>query len=126
MDTPPPPLPQVARTSERAREVLLVSYTIDENHAPEYTETYDIAIGGLAMMTNAALAPNRAIVIDLELRGDPRPKLRLNANVRWSTLDPLIGKYRTGVSFIDQPDDFERELVHYIDTLHNLRDLGAI
>ena len=62
-----PQLPSTAqrRDTERAREVLLVSYTIAADIAPEYTETYDIAIGGLAMLTNAALTPNVAITIDL-------------------------------------------------------------
>jgi hypothetical protein len=126
MDNPPVPLHGNARASVRAHETLLVSYTFDGDVASEYTETYDIAIGGLAMLTNAALKPNLAIMIDLELRGDPRPKLRLNANVRWSTYDPLIEKYRTGVSFTDRPADFERELLRYIDTLNNLRDAGIL
>ncbi len=126
MDNRSVPLVGKARTSERSREVLLVSYTFDSELASEYTETYDIATGGLAMLTNAALKPNLKIMIDLELRGDPRPKLRLNGDVRWSTYDPLLEKYRTGVSFTDRPADFERELLRYIDTLNNLRDLGAL
>lgn len=118
--------PGSARDPERAKETLLVSYTVDAEQAPEYTETYDIAIGGLAMLTNAALTPNAKITIDLELRGNTRPNLRLNANVRWSTYDPLLQKFRTGVSFVDRPADFEKELEGYIDTLHHLRDLGAL
>jgi c-di-GMP-binding flagellar brake protein YcgR len=122
-----PQLPSTAqrRDTERAREVLLVSYTIAADIAPEYTETYDIAIGGLAMLTNAALTPNVAITIDLELRGDTRPKLRLNGSVRWSTYDPLLEKYRTGVSFSDASAEFERELLRYIDALESIRQLGV-
>ena len=119
-----PPTQGIARASRREREILLVSYTIDPDLAPEYTETYDIAAGGLAMLTNAALTPNRELVIDLELRGDTRPKLRLNAHVRWSSYDPLLQKYRTGVAFTDRPADFEQELLVYIDSLHTLRDFG--
>ncbi len=121
-----PPTQGIMRASRREREILLVSYTIDADLAPEFTETYDIAVGGLAMLTNAALSPNRALVIDLELRGDTRPKLRLNAHVRWSSYDPLLKKYRTGVAFTDRPADFEQDLLRYIDTLHMLRDLGAL
>ena len=122
-----PQLPSTAqrRDTERAREVLLVSYTIAADIAPEYTETYDIAIGGLAMLTNAALTPNVAITIDLALRGDTRPKLRLNGSVRWSTYDPLLEKYRTGVSFSDASAEFERELLRYIDALESIRQLGV-
>lgn len=126
MNTPQLPSLGKARAGERAREMLLVSYTIDPDHAPEFTETYDIAIGGLAMLTNAGLTPNSLITIELELRGESRPNLRLNANVRWSAYDPLLEKYRTGVSFSDRPAEFEEELLGYIDTLHNLRDIGAL
>lgn len=116
--------PEFRRASERSRETLLVSYTIAADVPSEYTETYDIATGGLAMLTNAALNADLEISIELELRNDTRPKLRLNGNVRWSTYDPLLQKYRTGVSFTDRGATFERELLRYIDTLHDLRDLG--
>jgi c-di-GMP-binding flagellar brake protein YcgR len=113
-----------ARANERSCEILLVSYTISPDLPPEYTETYDIAVGGLAMLTNAALSPDLELVIELELRDDARPKLRLNGNVRWSTYDPLLQKYRTGVSFVSQTPEFERELLRYIDTLHAIRNLS--
>ncbi len=122
--TPLPPLSD-ARASERSRETLLVSYTIAADIAPEYTETYDIAVGGLAMLTNAALHPDSEIIIELELRDDTRPKLRLHANVRWSTYDPLLGKHRTGVSFRDRDGALERDLLRYIDTLHEIRALRS-
>ena len=131
MEKPPLPSPGEARApgdaraSERSRETLLVSYTIAADIAAEYTETYDIATGGLAMFTNTALNPDLEIVIELELRDDARPKLRLNGNVRWSTYDPLLGKYRTGVSFTGRSSERERELLHYIDMLHEIRDLRA-
>jgi c-di-GMP-binding flagellar brake protein YcgR len=112
------------RSSERSREALLVSYTLDPAVPAEYTETYDIAVGGLAMLTNAPLAPDLAIVIQLELRDDTRPRLSLDANVRWSAYDPLLDKYRTGVSFTNTSPEFELELLRYIDTLQTIRDLG--
>lgn len=124
MEQTPPATAVEARANERSREILLVSYTISPDVPPEYTETYDIAIGGLAMLTNAALSTDLEIVIELELRDDTRPKLSLNGNVRWSTYDPLLQKYRTGVSFISQTPEFERELLRYIDTLHFIRDLS--
>ncbi len=123
MEQTPPATVVNARANERSREILLVSYTISPDLPSEYTETYDIAIGGLAMLTNAALSTDLEIVIELELRDDARPKLRLNGNVRWSTYDPLLQKYRTGVSFVAQPPEFERELLRYIDTLHFIRNL---
>jgi hypothetical protein len=115
-----------ARASPRSRETLLVSYTTSPERAQEFTETYDIAVGGLAMLTNASLDPDAEIRVELELRGGARPKLTLAAHVRWSTYDPLIQKYRTGVSFIGPTPEFERELLHYIDTMHQLRALGAL
>lgn len=78
----------------------------------------------MAMLTNAALEPDLQIAIELELRGDPRPRLRLAGNVRWSNYDPLLQKYRTGVAFTDRSAEFERDLLRYIDTLHEIRALG--
>jgi|SRR5450631_4103519 hypothetical protein len=109
------------RASERSHEKLLVSYSISADLPPEFTETYDIATGGLAMLTNAELSLDLEILIQLELRGDPGPKLRLRGNVRWSTYDPLLQKYRTGIAFAGPSSEFERELLRYIDTLHDLR-----
>jgi c-di-GMP-binding flagellar brake protein YcgR len=114
-----------ARATRRSQETLLVSYTISTDLPPEYTETYDIAVGGLAMLTNVALNRDLAIIVELELRNDTRPKLRLDANVRWSTYDPLLQKYRTGVSFTERTPEFEGELLRYIDMLHDLRNLGT-
>jgi c-di-GMP-binding flagellar brake protein YcgR len=109
----------------RSRDKLLVSYTIDADAAPEYTETYDIAIGGLAMFTNAPLQADLLLTIDLELRGEAVPKLCLSGSVRWSTYDPLLGKHRTGVSFTDSSAALQRELLRYIDTLQMLRELDV-
>ncbi len=123
------PLPFSApdgRTEPRIGDALLVSYTIAEDIKPEFTETYDIGTGGLAMLTNAALPAAMPLMIDLELRGDARPKLRLNANVRWSSHDEYLEKYRTGVEFVDLDEHQERELLRYIDTIHHLRDLGVL
>jgi c-di-GMP-binding flagellar brake protein YcgR len=125
MDNSPTSKPD-ARMSQRSPETLLVSYTTSADRAPEFTETYDIASGGLAMLTNASLETDAEIVVGLELRGGAHPKLTLTANVRWSTYDPLLQKFRTGVSFISRTPEFERELLHYIDTLHHLRNLGAL
>jgi hypothetical protein len=109
------------RASERSHEKLLVSYTISADLPAEYTETYDIATGGLAMLTNAELTLDQELLVDLELRGDPGPKLRLAGSVRWSTYDPLLQKYRTGIAFSERSADFESDLLRYIDTLHDLR-----
>ncbi|GAC1419898.1 MAG: hypothetical protein NVSMB5_12060 [Candidatus Velthaea sp.] len=115
-----------SRENKRVGDALLVSYSISEDIRPEFTETYDIGTGGLAMLTNAALPLNQDIIIELELRGDVRPKLRVGGRVRWSTFDDLLGKYRTGVEFIRRDEDQERELLHYIDTIHRLRALGVL
>ncbi len=114
------------REFQRVGDTLLVSYTISEDIKPEFTETYDLGLGGLAMLTNAELPRNTRIIVDLELRAEARPKLRLHGSVRWSMHDPLIGKYRTGVEFIERDDTTERELLRYIDTLRHLRDIGVI
>src|SRR5271154_5182312 len=92
------------RNYRRVGDSLLVSYTISEEIPAEYTETYDIGIGGLAMLTNASLPVKQDLVIELELRGDVTPKLRLTGSVRWSRHDTLLGKYRTGVEFIDRSE----------------------
>jgi len=105
--------------------MLLVSYTVAEGLPPEYTETYDIAVGGLAMFTNAALTPDLDIAIELELRGDSRPKLRLSGKVRWSAYDPLLEKYRTGIAFATHSPEFELEILRYIDMLAMIRERGT-
>jgi c-di-GMP-binding flagellar brake protein YcgR len=115
-----------AREHRRVGDALLVSYTISEEIRPEFTETYDIGIGGLAMLTNAQLPPHQDVIVELELRGDDRPKLRITGATRWSTFDPALGKYRTGVAFTNRDPEIERELLRYIDTIHHLRDLGIL
>jgi c-di-GMP-binding flagellar brake protein YcgR len=115
-----------ARIFPRVGDSLLVSYTISEDIRPEYTEAYDIGSGGLAMLTIAELPLHHDVTIELELRGDARPKLRLTGQVRWSHHDVLLGKYRTGIAFLEQTEETERELLRYIDTIHRLRDLGFL
>lgn len=117
---------QEHREFERVGDTLLVSYSISADFAPEFTETYDIALGGLAMITNAELEKDAPITVQLELRGDARPMLRLKGLVRWSHFDPLMQRYRTGVSFVDVDEETLRDLTRYIDTLRLLRDMGVL
>lgn len=114
------------REFERVGDTLLVSYSISDEFAPEFTETYDIALGGMAMITNAELSKDAPITVQLELRGDTRPMIRLTGMVRWSRFDPMLQRYRTGVAFVDVDENTERDLTRYIDTLRLLRDMGVI
>ncbi|HZT11362.1 MAG TPA: PilZ domain-containing protein [Candidatus Baltobacteraceae bacterium] len=114
------------REFERVGDTLLVSYSISDDFAPEFTETYDIALGGMAMITNAELQTDAPIVVQLELRGDSRPVIRLKGTVRWSRFDPMLQRYRTGVAFTDVDDSTRKDLTRYIDTLRLLRDMGVI
>lgn len=114
------------RVHRRVGDVLLVSYTISDDIKPEFTETYDIGIGGLAMLTNTALPMQLPVIVELELRGDDRPKLRIMGQVRWSTYDAILGKCRTGIEFSDRDDETDRKLLRYIDTIHHLRSLGVL
>ena len=114
------------REFERVGDTLLVSYSISDEFAPEFTETYDIALGGMAMITNAELQKDAPISVQLELRGDARPMIRLKGMIRWSTFDPMLQRYRTGVAFIDVDEDTQKDLTRYIDTLRLLRDMGVI
>lgn len=119
------PAPQ-ERKFPRLGDSLLVSYSISDELEPEFTETYDIALGGMAMLSNAELTPNDPISLRLELRGDSQPMLRLRGIVRWSRYDPLLQRYRTGVAFLDIDDAERGHLQRYIDTLHLLRDMGIL
>lgn len=99
VDNPQVPAAEPAREGhnrafERVGDTLLVSYSISEDFSPEFTETYDIAAGGMAILTNAELPSNMQLVVQLELRGDCNPTLRLNAMVRWSRFDNLLRRYR--------------------------------
>ncbi len=114
------------REFDRVGDTLLVSYSISEEFAPEFTETYDIALGGMAMITNAELKKDAPISVQLELRGDTRPMIRLSGMVRWSHFDPLLQRYRTGVGFVDVGEDTQQDLTRYIDTLRLLRDMGVL
>jgi c-di-GMP-binding flagellar brake protein YcgR len=114
------------RQFERVGDTLLVSYSISDDFAPEFTETYDIALGGMAMITNAELQKDAPIVVQLELRGDSRPVIRLKGMVRWSRFDPMLQRYRTGVAFTDVDESTQKDLTRYIDTLRLLRDMGVI
>jgi len=114
------------RRFQRVGDTLLVSYSISDDFAPEFTETYDIAIGGMAMLTNAELVREAPISVQLELRGDAQPILRLQGVVRWSRYDPLLQRHRTGVAFLDVDEGMRSHLQRYIDTLHLLRDMGML
>ncbi len=114
------------REFERLGDTLLVSYSISGDFAPEFTETYDIALGGMAMITNAELQKEAPITVTLELRGDTRPMIRLNGMVRWSHFDPMLQRHRTGVAFVDVDEETQKDLTRYIDTLRLLRDMGVI
>jgi len=114
------------RKHTRVGDSLLVSYSIGDDFAPEFTETYDIALGGMAMLTNAELHKDEPINVQLELRGDAQPILRIRGIIRWSRYDPLMQRYRTGVAFLDVDDITRTTLQRYIDTLHLLRDMGML
>lgn len=114
------------REFERVGDTLLVSYSISEEFAPEFTETYDIALGGMAMLTNAELQKDAPVGVQIELRGDERPTIRVNGIVRWSHYDELLRRYRTGVSFVDIDDKTRMDLTRYIDTMRLLRDMGVL
>ena len=93
------------RKFARVCDTLLVSYSIGDDFAPEFTETYDIALGGMAMLTNAELGREEPINIQIELRGDQTPILRVLGIVRWSRYDPLLQRYRTGIAFLEVDDE---------------------
>ena len=114
------------RKFQRVGDSLLVSYSIGDDFAPEFTETYDVALGGMAMLTNAELHKDEPINVTVELRGDSQPVLRLRGIVRWSRYDPLMQRYRTGVAFLEVDEPTGKHLQRYIDTLHLLRDMGML
>jgi len=117
---------QSERKFDRVGDALLVSYSIGDDFAPEFTETYDIALGGLAMLSNAELEKDHEISVQLELRGDSQPILRIRGIVRWSRYDPMLQRYRTGVAFLEIDEGTKAHLQRYIDTLHLLRDMGML
>ena len=117
---------QAERQFDRVGDALLVSYSIDDEFAPEFTETYDIALGGMAMISNAELEKGHEISVQLELRGDSQPILRIRGVVRWSHYDAMLQRYRTGVAFLEVDDATRAHLQRYIDTLHLLRDMGML
>ncbi len=117
---------QHERKFQRIDDTLLVSYSIGDEFEPEFTETYDIAVGGMAMLTNAELGKDAPVSVQLELHGDAQPVLRLRGTIRWSRFDPLMQRYRTGVAFLDVAKEMGEHLQRYIDTLHLLRDVGVI
>ncbi len=105
---------------------MLVAYTIGDDFAAAHTETYDVGLGGLAMLTDVELPAGQPLRLDLELRGDPRPPLRLQGEVRWCRYDAALQKYRTGVELTERNAETEAELLGYIDMMYKLRDLGVL
>jgi c-di-GMP-binding flagellar brake protein YcgR len=105
---------------------MLVAYTIGDEFAAARTETYDVGLGGLAMLSETELPSGQALQLELELRGDPRPALHLTGEVRWCRNDPALGKYRIGIEFTDRTPDQESQLLGYIDMMYKLRDLGVL
>jgi c-di-GMP-binding flagellar brake protein YcgR len=104
---------------------MLVSYTIGAEFPAAKTETYDLGLGGLAMFTPTEITPGTALELELELRGDPRPPLKLTGEVRWSRFDPVLETHRTGVEFTERTAEHEQALRGYIETMYKLRDLGV-
>lgn len=116
-----------ARSHRRLSDApLLVAYTIGDEFAAARTETYDVGLGGLAMFSEMELAAGQPLRLELELRGDPRPPLRLTGEVRWCRYDDVLAKFRTGVEFTNRTPDVESQLLGYIDTMYKLRDLGVL
>jgi c-di-GMP-binding flagellar brake protein YcgR len=116
-----------ARSHRRLSDApLLVAYTIGDEFEEARTETYDVGLGGLAMLSETELPAGQALRLELELRGDPRPPLQLTAEVRWCRFDSALGKYRTGVEFTARSAAQDAQLLTYIDTMHTLRDLGVL
>jgi c-di-GMP-binding flagellar brake protein YcgR len=105
---------------------MLVAYTIGEEFAAARTETYDIGLGGLALISETELATGQPLQLELELRGDPRPPLKLTGEVRWCRHDAALGKHRIGVEFTNRTPEQEAQLLTYIDTMYKLRDLGVL
>jgi c-di-GMP-binding flagellar brake protein YcgR len=120
-------VPEEERSHRRLSEApMLVAYTIGADFAAARTETYDIGLGGLAMLSESALNAGQVLDLELELRGDPRPPLRLAGEVRWCRHDPAIAKYRIGIEFTERTADQESQLRGYVDTMSKLRDLGVL
>ncbi len=105
---------------------MLVAYTIGAEFAAARTETYDVGLGGLAMLSESALEPGQRLDLELELRGDSRAALRLTGEVRWCRHDPAAEKYRIGIEFTDRTPEQESQLRGYVDTMYKLRDLGVL
>jgi len=105
---------------------LLVAYTIGDEFAAARTETYDLGLGGLAMLSQVQLAAGQPLRLELELRGDPRPALHMTGEVRWCRIDPTLEQYRIGVEFTDRTPEQEAQLLGYIDMMYKLRDLGVL
>jgi c-di-GMP-binding flagellar brake protein YcgR len=105
---------------------MLVAYTIGDEFAAARTETYDVGLGGLAMLCTTELPAAQPLTLELELRGDPRPTLRLTGEVRWCRYDPVLGRYRTGVEFTNRTAEQEAQLIGYIEMMYKLRDLGVL
>ncbi len=103
---------------------MLVAYSIGADVPPARTEAYDLGLGGMAMLSSVELAPGSPLGLELELRGDPRPPLRLTGEVRWCRHDPALDRCRIGVEFTDRTPEQEQQLLGYIDTMYKLRDLG--
>ncbi len=115
-----------ARSHRRLSDApLLVAYSIGDEFAAARTETYDVGLGGLAMFSEIELPAGQALSLELELRGDPRPPLRLTGEVRWCRYDAALSKYRIGIEFTDRTQELETQLRGYIDTMYQLRDLGV-
>ncbi|MEA2718561.1 MAG: hypothetical protein QOJ39_425 [Candidatus Eremiobacteraeota bacterium] len=116
-----------ARSHRRLSDApLLVAYTIGDEFAAARTETYDVGLGGLAMLADTELPSGIELRLDLELRGDPRPPLHLTGEVRWCRHDAILNRYRIGIEFTNRSPAQETQLMAYIDMMYKVRDLGVL
>jgi len=102
------------RVSEENKVVL--TPLSDGNDAPKgtyYTLTKDISVGGMRIMTDAPLAVDTRVRVEITL-AKSRIRVQALARVRW--VKELFGKdvYETGLEFIEVTPDVELALIDHM------------
>ena len=96
-----------------------VTFTVEfegRNCKSSMTQTVDISLGGIGVLTQEPFPRNTDIKIRIPIKSF---QLELDGKVAHSTQNPTYNLYQTGISFSNQTGDFRSELANILLDLVN-------
>lgn len=105
------------RKSPRITTVLQVRYRQEGNFKGGSCTSLDISLGGMGLTLPEKISPGDSVELEIKLSQTPFP-LFVMGKVVWSFKAPVGEEekncYRTGVMFVDMPENVKKRLYDYI------------